>query len=139
MALPTRYAARGTSVRVSDDIIDIRPDERDLARLAVAGEHGELTAIYDRQRGGIVGYVVNGDGERILRDAREMPDVRRKADRACEKIVAAEKRLAELGRELRDALKLSEPSDARELLEDIIYRIGEDLGAAHVYAEVADD
>lgn len=139
MALPTTYRAYGTSVRTSDDIIAIRPHERDIARLTVAGENGELTAMYDRQHNGIVAYVVNGDGDRILRDAREMPDARRSADRACEHLNKAQRRLSDLERELRAALKLSEPSDARELLEDIISRVRDDLHSAEVCAELADE
>lgn len=141
MALPTTFHmvpyANDRSRLDGTDITPIAPNARDLANLAEAGERGELTALFNRRAGGIVGFAVNGEhGDALITTARNARDVHTYAEKTLEHLTTIEKRLGEFRGELDRALKLGEPSDARELLDDMLYRIGQDIDAGITTAEV---
>lgn len=146
MALSTTYYwppySNDRSRLDGTDVIAIAPNERDLAQLAEAGERGELTALFNRRAGGIVGYAVRGEhGDKLVTTARNARDVHTYAEKTLEHLTTAAKRIGELRAEMHSAIALggtvsSHPSDAKELLDDLLSRIGDAIESGIVTAEV---
>lgn len=115
MAAATAYHSYVTSMETMP--LELR--DRDIARACDLLADGRMHGIYSGEESGIVAYVENDEaGERFATRAAEAPALRARMNLAFDAADAAAKRLAKLESAIRETLKLSEPSDARELLQD---------------------